>query len=46
MEIDFMTLNILKLDFFHIPFIHIPFIHYKLKGITTKTCSGEKINLM
>ena len=41
MEIDFMTLNILKLDFFH-----IPFIHYKLKGITTKTCSGEKINLM
>ena len=31
LDIDFMTLNILKLDFFH-----IPWIFYKLEGIIKK----------
>ena len=38
LDVDFMTLNILKLIFFH-----ILRIHYKLEGIITKTCRNSLI---
>ena len=34
LDVNFMTLNILKVDLF----LHIPWIHYKLEGIITQIC--------